>query len=150
MSQALRFALLLIAAYPMPTELYERAPRCWLTPSLFAHVGDWDITINPPTSGYERAILSWDYTGAFYALYGDNPPAALDHLEAVIRDPRPELAASGTPEDAAYVADLLHACPSVLFSEGPAPPRPHRLRRLPHAAPRVAPSDEPPALATSR
>ena len=148
MSDTLRLALVLLAAYPMPTGPEWVRPHCWIVPSLIDHMRRWNDAINPEG----QRPFSGDYRLAYWSLIDNELHNAAEYLELVTLNTELEpLAATGTLQDAVYVADLLHACPQVLLTDGPAPPQPLSWRRLPSARPRILPDDlSRDAIATSR
>lgn len=152
MPDARRVALpLLIALAAASPSLAAERPHCWIVPGLPEHVQRWNHAINRDRHGKP---LSPDYDIAARLLALHLPRLAVRRLEKVIRDTRPELDATGLPEDAAHVAGLIAACggpprPARRNDQRPALTEAHIRRELPPASARVMLID-PPRAATSR
>lgn len=152
MPDARRFAWPLLIALAMASPaLAADKPHCWIVPELPEHVARWNAAINRDRQGQP---LSVDYDQAAQLLALHLPRLAVRRLEKVIRDTRPELDATGLPEDAATVAGLIAACggpprPARRNERRPALTEAHIRRELPPASARVMLID-PPRAATSR
>lgn len=142
--------LVIVLATASPALAAEK-PHCWIVPGLPEHVARWNAAINRDMQGKP---LSADYDIAARLLALHLPRYAVRRLEKVIRDTRPELDATGLPEDAAHVAGLIAACggpprPTRRNDQRPALTEAHIRRELPPASARVMLID-PPRAATSR
>lgn len=136
---------------PVSPSFAVEKPHCWIVPGLPEHVQRWNHAINRDGHGKP---LSVDYDQAARLLALHLPRLAIRRLEKVIRDTRPELDATGLPEDAAHVAGLIAACgrpprPARRNDQQPALTEAHIRRELPPASARVMLID-PPRAATSR